>query len=172
MTIQICLNENMRKLWWGTLMEKLPRSPMWGQWKPYIGGDMTLTCLFCGVGRCWWRPSWLSMATGALYLDQESSTDNGQSASCPFSFVGGWGRLCRALWCLSGFYRSLQWCHPGSWIPLIQLFLHPRPFVLMENDRWPPCFLRGWNSCCEAGGQVQASVWLSMSFPSCQDGGR
>lgn len=94
MTTQIYLNENMRKLWWGTQMEKLPRSPMWGQWKPYMGGDMTLTCLFCGVGRRWWGPSWLSMATGALSLDQESSTDNGQSASCPFSFVGGWGRLC------------------------------------------------------------------------------
>lgn len=53
MTIPIYLNENMRKLWWGTQMEKFPRRPMWGQWKPYTGGDMTLTCLFCGVGRRW-----------------------------------------------------------------------------------------------------------------------
>lgn len=110
------------------------------------------------------------MATGALPRVKEGGTDSGKSASCPFSFPGG--ALCQIpvmlIWALQIFGMRSS----GKLDPFDTIFLCPRPFVLAENDRCPSCFLRGWNSCCEVGCQVQASVWLCMSFPRCQDGSR
>lgn len=55
--MQIYLNENKRNVWPGTQTEKLPRGPLWVQWSPYTGGDMTIVRLSCGVGGSWGEAS-------------------------------------------------------------------------------------------------------------------
>lgn len=129
-----------KNLWWGTQKEKLPRGP--------TGRDMASFVFFeelagAGLGHqdFWWP----QVPCPSV---KEGRTNYGKSASCPSSSPGG--ASASALWCLSGLCSSSQWGHPGSWMPLIQLSLHPLPFVLLENDGWPSCFLRGWHSCCEA----------------------
>lgn len=173
--IQIHLNENMGNVWLSTQEEKLPRGPMWGQWRPYTDvmlhkwRDPHLSFLWS-----WQEPAWSIMTFDGRRcpVPQSGKAVQTMESQLPVPFLSLEGPSARALWCLSGLCRSLEWGHPGSLILLIQLSLHPWPFVLVENDRWPPCFLRDWNSCCEVGCQVQALGWVCMSFPSRQDGGQ
>lgn len=156
----------MKILRCGTEKEKIPSDPGGSQWKALQWGRHNPHLPFLGS---WQEPEWAIMSFDGHRCPvphQGSCLENHEkSASCPLSFPGG-GGLCQGLWCLSGLCRSVGWGHPGSRIPLIQWSLHPLPFVLLENDEWPSCFLRGWNSCWEAECQVQASVWLCMSFPA------
>lgn len=55
----------------------------------------------------------------------------------PVPFLSLEGPSARSLWCLSGLCRSLEWGHPGSWIPLIQYFCVLGPLFLRRMTGAP-----------------------------------
>lgn len=115
----------------------------------------------------------MALATGALPLRQGSQNRPWQVSFLPLSFPGG--ALCQSpvmlIWALQIFgMRSSRKLNPFDTIISASL-------ALCSHGEWPvtPCFLRGWNSCGEAGCRVLAPVRCACPSPAVRmgsDGGR
>lgn len=143
----------------------------WGQWRPYIleGQDSFIFLVdLRGAGLGHQDFGWPQAPHPWV---KEGSTDSGKSASHPVLSLER--PFARAPWCLSELCRSLEWGHPGSWIPLMKLSLHPWPFVLIETAQWPHASyvvgtaVVGRNARCCALWAVCPSPAVGMGFSGC-----
>lgn len=117
----------------------------------------------------WQEPAWVIMTFDGHRCPVPGSRKVVQTlkSQLPVPFLSLEGPSARALWCLSGLCRSLEWGHPGSWIPLIEYLCVLGPLFLwrMTGDphllTWLEQLL--WGGVPGAGFCVAVHVLPQMS---------